>query len=338
MSKEQVVEYSITDANLEELKQKYTTIPDVYTKDGYKEAKESIAVLRTTRTGLEKARKEKNADAIAWKKKVDTEANRIKAVIVSLEEPLKAAKQEVDDKKAAEKAEKEALEVVRINAIKADIEKIKSAVTENFFGVDSKNIRGRILALEKYDPSMEIFEEFFEVAKEAHATTIKKLNLILETVIEEERVAEEVKEQARINAEKEAELAEQQKEIDKANAEKEAELAAKQKELDDKERRIADAERLKKEAEEAQMKLIESERLMKEADAKAAEQKRIEAENKKRLEAESEERCEAERVDREAKIQEIADTLSITTQNSAVASSIACLIVEGKIPHVTFNA
>ncbi|WP_299726739.1 hypothetical protein [uncultured Endozoicomonas sp.] len=93
----QVVEYGVTDAALNELRERYNSVPDAATKEGMKTIKAALKELVPLRTGVEKKRKVLVADAVAWQKKVNSEAKRITGRILEIETPLQEAKKEVDN-------------------------------------------------------------------------------------------------------------------------------------------------------------------------------------------------------------------------------------------------
>ncbi|MEX7116279.1 hypothetical protein AB2C39_33940, partial [Pseudomonas aeruginosa] len=59
-----VAEYNATNAALEKLREKYATLPDANTADGYEFIKAGIKELTTLRTSLEAARKREKAPYI----------------------------------------------------------------------------------------------------------------------------------------------------------------------------------------------------------------------------------------------------------------------------------
>ena len=85
----------ISDAAIAEFREKFSGL-SADTKEGYEDVRRAIAVCRTTRTGIERKRKELNQDAQAWIKIVNSEAARLTIEVESIEDPLKAMKQAVD--------------------------------------------------------------------------------------------------------------------------------------------------------------------------------------------------------------------------------------------------
>lgn len=93
------------------------------TPEGYEDTRRMIGLLRTTRTRVEKRRKEHNADAQAHIKFVNSVAKKLTDFIVNLEDPLKAMKAEVDDaKERAKRAEEEAATAAEEARLRAERE------------------------------------------------------------------------------------------------------------------------------------------------------------------------------------------------------------------------
>ena len=109
------VSYEITDEQIEATRQKYAAL-EATTPAGYEEVRQAIAFVRGTRTSIEKRRVELKADALAFGRLVDSEAKRWTSLIESIEQPLLAKKQAVDDEKARIKAEAEAAKLREIEA------------------------------------------------------------------------------------------------------------------------------------------------------------------------------------------------------------------------------
>ena len=108
-----VVEYSVSDAAIDKLRERYSGLTIASTAD-YERVRLGIGEIRDIRVQVEKTRVELKADALAYGRKVDAEAKRITAMLLEIEEPLKLEKQKVDDEKARVKREKEEAERRRI--------------------------------------------------------------------------------------------------------------------------------------------------------------------------------------------------------------------------------
>lgn len=115
----EVAEYTKTDAALAMLREKYAVVPDVNTDEGYELVKAGIKELTTFRTTLEAARKRVKDPYLQAGKIIDAEAKRITDELVKLEDPMKVAKKEVDDRIERQRQERIARLQVKVDAIKA---------------------------------------------------------------------------------------------------------------------------------------------------------------------------------------------------------------------------
>lgn len=119
---ETAISFGVTDTEIDAVRERYAAL-DATTSAGYEEVRQAIAVVRTTRVNIEKRRVELKAEALAYGRQVDSEAKRWSALVESIEAPLVAKKQAVDDEKARVKAEAEAARLreveERINAERA---------------------------------------------------------------------------------------------------------------------------------------------------------------------------------------------------------------------------
>jgi len=106
-----------TDAALALLSEKYSKIPDVNTKDGYDFVKKGVKELTSYRTTLDAERQRIKKPYLDAGRIIDNEAKRITAKLVELEEPMKAAKKEVDDRKKRQEEERIARLREKVNAI-----------------------------------------------------------------------------------------------------------------------------------------------------------------------------------------------------------------------------
>lgn len=192
------------------------------TPEGYEAVRLAIANCRDTRGAVERRRVELKADALAWGRKVDTEAKRITALLEAIEEPLKAKKSVVDTEKARIKAEADA---AKLRALQAEI--------------DAKNeAREREQRAAREAEEARLADERARLAAEREALDAERRR-----VEEAARVAREA-EEARIASER-AKLAEERRLADEATR---------------KEREALDAERRRVEAERAAAERVEFER------------------------------------------------------------------------------
>ncbi len=223
-----IVEYSVSDAAIEQLRARYTGLTIQSTAD-YERVRGGIGEVRDIRVQVEKTRVELKADALAYGRKVDTEAKRITNLLLEIEEPLKIEKAKVDDEKARVKREKEEAERAAIAAeLKTKLDAEEAA---------QKAERDRIAA-EQQAESDRLAKERAELEKERAAA-------------EEERR----KAQAIIDEQNRIAQAKLDEEAAKLKAEREK-LAREQFEREAKERAEADA-RAKVEREAAEKKARE---------------------------------------------------------------------------------
>jgi len=127
-SNNQVAEYSKTEAELSALREVCaTTVYDVKTPSGMKQATSLRAKVRTLRTGVEKLRKEAKAPVLALGKLIDSEAERITAELLLLEKPI-------DEKIKAEekrKSEEKKIEADRVAKVQEWFDSINKIVKES---------------------------------------------------------------------------------------------------------------------------------------------------------------------------------------------------------------
>ncbi len=191
-----VVEYQISEADIEATRAKYAAL-EATTPAGYEEVRQAIAVVRTTRTSIEKRRQELKAGALEFGRKVDAEAKRLTTLIESIENPLVAKKQAIDDEKARVKAEAEA---ARLREIEARLAAERAAEEARLKAIrDEENAR---LAAER---------ERQETERAALAEERRKLDAE-RAKQEEAAAAARAAEDARLKAER-AELDRQQREL-----------------------------------------------------------------------------------------------------------------------------
>ncbi len=256
-----VIEYNITDAALTDLAKRHK---DVDAAKDYDTAKIAAKECQQLRKGLEEKRVELKADALAYGRAVDGEANRIKAAIVKVEDPIKEGIKAIDD---AEKIKEEK----RVAEIESQLASLRA------YGQD---VDGRTLAelqawqeqLNELEITEEVFQEHREAAVGAKAESESRLRI----AIGHKQAAEE-----------EAAKLEQQR---KEQAEQQEKLDAQQAEIE------AGQQKLREEQEAAQTKAAE-EQAAKDAERQAeldAQQAEIDAAQAERDEKEKQEREKAE--------------------------------------------
>lgn len=290
-----IKEYSQTEAALAELRTKFQGVVfEVTTTTGDKAAREARQTLVKLRTALEAKRKEIKAPALAHAKAIDIEAARITAAIRALEEPIDQQIKAEEERKAAEKAEKERIERERVDGIKAKIDAIRNLPVAS--SNDAAAELGSTLAdLQAFEVSVEVFAEFTVEAASVQGQTIDTLKRMhAQAVAREEEAARaaaeraELERQRREQEEREAlARAAQEEEARKLAAEREAferekaEAAAKEQAARDEEARKLEAERAELARQKAEFEAQQR------AQAEAAERK---AEEERRAEQAQRER------------------------------------------------
>jgi len=102
-------QFAVTEAQIAQKQAMYAGL-DASTKPGYELVRGAIGECRGMRVAIEARRVELKADALEWGRRVDAAAKTLTSQIASIEDPLKAKKQAVDDARAAEKAAKDKAE------------------------------------------------------------------------------------------------------------------------------------------------------------------------------------------------------------------------------------
>ena len=286
----EIAEYSVTEAALRELSEKYSGVVfEVTTTKGMTVAKEARAELRGLRTALEKKRVEIKAPALDHCRLIDAEAKRITAELVSLEEPIDVTIKAEESRKEVEKLAKLQAEQERQDAIAAKIDAIRN-VPASLTGKPSVIIAGQLTKLEAETLDSDEFAEHFQSASDALELTVSRVRQMytdqLAHEAEQKQIAADRAELERVKAEN-AKL--QHDADERAAAERDrlaAEAAAERAEI----HRLAQAERDRVAEEERKAAAIER---GKQQAAAAAERDRLAAE---RREIEAQQQAERDRL------------------------------------------
>lgn len=133
------VTYDISAERLAELEAECKELDPAKSTKAYGEARVVLQKLVTTRTTMDKRRKELKADSLAWGRLVDSEYKKWETLLLAIEEPVAAKIKAVDEAKknarrAKEEAERKALEAeleakraAEAAAIKAEQDRIAEA-------------------------------------------------------------------------------------------------------------------------------------------------------------------------------------------------------------------
>lgn len=230
----QVVEYSVSDAAIEKLREKLSGLT-AETPEKYKMVREGISEVRELRVKVEKTRKELKADALEYGRKVDAEAKRITAALFEIEEPLKLERKKIDDEKERVKREKEEAERRRIeeeNKKKLAAEEAARKAEQERIRIEQEAERKKIEAeraeLEKQRLAQEAEAKAQRDAIEANQrqereklqAERKKLDEERQR-LERERIEREAKERAEREAKEKLEREAERKRLDEERAEQE---------------------------------------------------------------------------------------------------------------------
>jgi hypothetical protein len=284
-----IAEYSETAAALAMLRENYAgVIYDVTQSKEMKAAKEARAELRGLRTSLEKKRVEIKAPALERCRLIDSEAKRITAELVALEEPIDVQIKAEEARAEAEKLAKLEAERLRVAALQSRIDAIRNVAT-NMVGKPSVIIAGQLSLLEAETLDEAKFAELYAVARDALDASIARVRQL-----HTDQVAHEA-EQKKIAAERE-ELARMRAENERLQREAEERAAADRAEQDrlaQAERdRVAAEERAQRAAEQAEQDRLAAIERGKQMAAAAAERDRLAAERK---ELEAQQQAERDR-------------------------------------------
>ena len=194
-----ILEYSKTEAALTMLREKFSIVPDVSTNEGYVKCKSNAKEVGQYRIDLEKKRKEIKGPALEQCKAIDTEAKRITGELAEIENPLKLAYKEIDDKKKLAKEEYE-------RAIQEKIEGIAVFIDMARDGVNSEDIAEWIEQVSDIDCA-DGFGKFTKEALVQKNKTLESLQNYMESAInreiEDKRLKEERKKLEKEKAEQE---------------------------------------------------------------------------------------------------------------------------------------
>lgn len=216
-----LVQYTKTEAALADLRKKYHGATfDLTTTKGDKEARAARLELVTLRGMLEKRRKELKKPALEFGQKIDAEAERITTEIKALENPIDAQIVADENRRAAEKAERERIEAERIAGHQTKLAALRGCVARAQ-GLPSARIAKGIEQVEGIMLGVTVWEEFAAEAATAKQETLAAMRVMFDAAKtredEDARVEAQRIENERIAAENRAaaeRLAEQKRALD----------------------------------------------------------------------------------------------------------------------------
>ena len=202
-----VVEYSTTAAALHELRARYASATyAVQTTAGMREARAARATLRDLRVALEEKRKELKAPILDRGRLLDSEAKRITAELVALEDPIDAQIRAEEDRKAQEKARAEQAERERIAMIDQRLNWIRGRAPNAARLRTAAEVQAVIGELEQIPLTEALYAEKLPIATELYASELAWLRSHASALAEREaEVARIAQEREQIEAESRAE-------------------------------------------------------------------------------------------------------------------------------------
>lgn len=241
-----IAQYSKTEAALADFSSRYKDARyDVLTRDGMAAAIKARAELRSCRVALEKTRIEIKAPALRHTQAIDSEARRITAALVALEDPIDAQIKSEETRKENERLVVERAEQARLDA---EQQAIKDA-EQRRMDAERAEIANRQAKLDADEKARLVVEA------EARRKIEDEQRAARERIEADERAAR----MAREEADRSARLSREAEEA-KAKAERDAEEARLKSERDkiEAERRtVEEAQRKAREAEEANQREIQ---------------------------------------------------------------------------------
>ena len=289
-----IAEFRPTEAALAKLQEMYgATVWDVSTKERMEAAKKARAEIRRWRTDLEDARKEKKKKILEDGRLLDSEANRIKAQLEELEQPVAEAIKEVEDKAKREKQRLEREEEERVDAARAEIDRLKGIPAE-LIGASIEKLATTINELNALD--LTGLAEF-----EGHGTMARDGALSKLTEMHSREVAHE---------EQQAQIANERAELERLQAEQAERdrIANEDREAEDKERRA------KLEADEKAAKELFAEETRRLEERRTAEEKELAEERRRADEAREKADAEARKEREEARKKQEAEDKRLREQ------------------------
>ena len=130
--------FAVDTAAIESAKARYSTA-DATTKEGYALCIEGRALFRDTRIGIDKRRKELNADANAYTKRVNSVAKQLTELVEPTEDAINAKIKTVDEAKAlAKQAEREAAEAAERERLRQEQEAERARMAEEREAIEAE--------------------------------------------------------------------------------------------------------------------------------------------------------------------------------------------------------
>lgn len=309
-----IAEYNEHDKQLAALREQFSRPYDVTKPAELTEARKARAAIKSVRTALEAKRKEIKAEVLARGRAIDTEAARIEAELLKIEEPIDAAIKGEEQRREQAKAAIEAARVARAEKARA-VASLLRAIPANFIGASAAEIATQIAATKAgvITVEQEQGETHVEDVEAARAEVLHQLAKMYDATILQEEARAKLDEEKKRNEAERARLDAERAEAEAAKRAEEERAAADRKRIADEQQaareRIAAEERAaeKRRADADAKAAAERERLAKEQQAKLdAERAKVDAEKRAAEEKQRKEREAAEAKERHER--EVAET------------------------------
>jgi DNA repair exonuclease SbcCD ATPase subunit len=316
-----VVDLRVTDVKIQEYREKFSGL-QVTTNEECGIVTKAIGVLRTTRTGIDKRRKELTENAREYVSNVNSVAKELTSQIEEIEEPLKKRKQVFEDEK---------------QRLKQEAEEARQAKINNRM-VEFLQQTGQTCSLKEAETWTD----------DEYVTALSNTRAAYQQQIEEARKQEE--ERQRLEAERAEQIRQQQEEIEKQRVEIERIRAEQQAEIDrikaeqEQSRLAHEAELNRIRDEQAERDRVEREKLEAERQAVEAERQRLQAiederqakifaeQEAKRIKEETEAAealAEHQRIEREKALAELMPNIE---KAKAYCNTLTTLVEGARIP------
>lgn len=345
-----IVEYDEFRAKMEEIKLTCNFLPDVTTTEGYDQSKRVSLDVGKVLTSLEKTRKDKKADSLAYGRSIDGEAKAIREELEAFRLPHKEAYKELDNLKKEREANRKAelerrvAELVGLpellrdsdsDSVKAALEDIQKEDCLDFYEYTDQALKAR------NNSQTELSEMFAaKLKQEQEAVELAKLRKAQEERDQkerDERIAKEAEDRANKLAEEKAELERQRAAKDLAAMEKEV---RDERERVEKEKAAIEEKRLAalQETKDAELKLVEQKKQAKIDQQKAIDDERERvAEEERKAKAIEEKRAANKRHQGKINSQAVAALIEHAGLDEKQAKNIVKAIARKLIDNVTIN-
>jgi hypothetical protein len=186
----QLAAFSKVEAGFSKVEHRHKDVVyDVSTTKGINEAKAAREELRGYRYSAQTMLKDIKKPLNQLKADATAAADSFIARVVEYEDPVDKQIKTEEDRKAAEKAERERIERERIGAIHDRIATFDAVVTEAVSCKTAAQVRAILTALENAEVGEDEFAEFIDEAFERHASAVRRVREILSAKVEQEAQA-----------------------------------------------------------------------------------------------------------------------------------------------------